>query len=495
MEYVLGIDIGTGSTKAVAVGLNSEPIAVTQQHYPTYSPQPGFSEQDPELIWQAVENCLKKVVDKLPCSPLAVCFSSAMHSLILVDKNGNSLSAMLTWADCRSDAIAAKLKDSFQGINIYNVSGMPLHAMSPLCKIIWFKENMPGVFNETYKFISIKEFIWFKLFSEYVVDHSIACASGMLNISSRAWSESILRLAGIEQNKLSKPVSTTYTRTGANFMQGILDKETAFVIGSSDGCLANLGSSAVGNNVAAVTIGTSGAVRIASAKPIFNTDAMTFSYCLDEETFICGGPVNNGGNVLQWLTTNFLGNNADKPAFDEVFEMAGRVSPGSEGLLFLPYIHGERAPVWDAKSSGAFVGIRSIHTRAHFCRAVLEGICYALNDVLEAVEIGSDGITQINVSGGFVSSPFWMKLLADITGKKLVLTQTEDASAIGAAFMAIKALGLNGGKYPANSLNNQSVVIEPDPEQYERYNRNFLIFKNLYSGLKDSMHKLNLIHS
>ncbi|RYG34815.1 MAG: gluconokinase, partial [Chitinophagaceae bacterium] len=240
---------------------------------------------------------------------------------------------------------------------------------------------------------------------------------------------------------------------------------------------------------------TSGAVRIASDKPIFNRDAFTFSYCLDEDTFICGGPVNNGGNVLQWLVTSFLGKIANTEAFEEVFAMADGISPGSEGLLFLPYINGERAPIWDANSSGAFVGIRSVHTKAHFCRAVLEGVCLALNEVLQAVESRSESITQIKVSGGFVNSKTWMHLLADISGKRLVLQQTEDASAIGAAFMAMKAIGLNGGKYPVETQNDKTVLIEPDAEKHKLYNKTFVVFKGLYSGLKDSMHQLNLINS
>ncbi len=494
MEYVLGIDIGTGSAKAVAVNLDSEPVAVVQQHYPTHSPGPGLSEQDPEVIWRSFNKCVEEIVGKLQCVPLAICFSSAMHSLILVDRAGNKLTEMMTWADCRSHEIAARLRASPQGIHIYESSGMPLHAMSPLCKIIWFRENMPDVFSRAYKFISIKEYIWFKLFNEYLVDHSIACASGMLDISSRAWNQELLALAGITGEQLSTPVSTTYTAAGARSMSGGL-AETTFVIGASDGCLANLGSFAIRKGVAAVTIGTSGAVRIASNKPIFNSDAMTFSYCLDDDTFICGGPVNNGGNVLEWLATNFLGKSADQETFNEVFAQAGKVSAGADGLLFLPYINGERAPIWDTKSSGAFVGIRSVHTQPHFCRAVLEGVCYALNNVLQAVEARSENIDQINVSGGFVNSQLWMQLLADITGKRLALLQTEDASAIGAAFMAIKALGVNGRKYPVETENGQSVVIMPDLEKHRLYMQNFLVFKRLYSGLKDSMHQLNLIYS
>ncbi len=496
MRYILGIDIGTGSVKAVAVNLDSVPISVSQSHYPTYSPKPGYSEQNPELIWEAFKNCLKEIVEKLGEEPTAVCFSSAMHSLIPIDKHGTALSPMTTWADSRSDEIAYRLKESPQGREIYETSGMPLHAMSPLCKIIWLREKTPGIFDQTHKFISIKEYIWFKLFGEYIIDYSIACATGMFDISGLKWSPVLLRLAGIRDDQLSKPVNTSYIADKSCSLAGIAGNfsKTKFVVGASDGCLANLGSFAIQPGTAAVTIGTSGAVRKASTKPIFNHEAMTFSYYLDENTFICGGPVNNGGNVLQWLIHDFLNKTVDEQAFEQVFEQLEHIASGANGLLFLPYLNGERAPIWDTKSSGAFIGIRSAHTQAHFCRAVLEGICYALYDVLLAVEGSSDSINQINMSGGFVNSDIWMQLLADVTGRRLFLLQTEDASAIGAAFMAVKALGLNNGEYPGPPKGNVVRSIEPDPVKHNLYKQNFIVFKSLYSSLKDSMHEIHYIN-
>lgn len=499
MGYILGIDIGTGSTKAVAVNLDLEAISVSQFYYPTFSVKPGYSEQDPESIFEAFQNCIQETLDKLEESPAAICLSSAMHSLIPVDVNGNKLYDMMTWADARSDEIAIGLKkDSSDGRKIYETSGMPLHAMSPLCKIIWIRENMSDIFNRTYKFISIKEYIWFKLFGEYSIDHSTACSTGMFDILSLQWSAPILKMAGITEDQLSKPVSTAYSLKGIALLGKMLaglSENTSVIIGASDGCLANVGSFAVGRGIAALTIGTSGAVRISSNKPVFNYEAMTFSYCLDENTFICGGAVNNGGNILQWLVRDFLGKTPGTKSYKELFDQVETINAGSEGLLFLPYLNGERAPIWDVKSCGSFFGIKSKHIQAHFSRAVMEGICYALNDVLQAVAKNSEDIEQINVSGGFVNSPTWMQILADITGKKLTLVQTEDASAIGAAFHAMKSIGLNDGNYPSQPENRKSSIIEPDMANHLIYSKNFMIFKELYSNLKDTMHKLHLINS
>lgn len=489
MKYVLGIDIGTSSTKAIAVDLRLEPISVARVHYPSYSVLPGYNEQDPELIFEACLKSVKETLDKLRESPMAICFSSAMHSLIPVGKRGQKLHNMITWADSRSDAIAIRLLNSAEGPAIYKTSGMPLHAMSPLCKIIWFRENMPDLFHQTAKFLSIKEYIWFRIFGEYRIDHSLACATGMFDISRLEWSAPILELAGIGLNQLSEPVSTSYSGKGAGIVSKFgLPAATPVIIGASDGCLANLGSFALEEGIAALTIGTSGAVRVASDKPVIDQGSMTFSYCLDENTFICGGPVNNGGNVFQWLIRDFLKQAPDDQTFEALFDEIDAIKAGSEGLIFLPYLNGERAPIWDAKSCGSFFGIKTKHTRSHFSRSVIEGICYALNDVLLAVEKNSPGIKQINVSGGFVQSKTWMQILADITGKKLSLMHTEDASALGAAFMAMKFLDLNDGKYPAPNANSTSMIIEPDRNNHETYSKNFFIFKQVYLNLKDTMH-------
>lgn len=483
MEYILGIDIGTGSTKAVVLNMNYEPVDSFQEYYPSYSPIPGYSEQDPEVIWAAFTACIREIVARNGARPVAIGLSSAMHSIINVDQNGNPLAPMMTWADSRSSEIASRIKASDQGMKIYKTTGTPIHAMSPLCKVIWQAENNPELFKQTYKFISIKEYIWYRLFNEFKIDHSIASCTGLFDIKSLAWSTEALAMANLVPERLSVPVSTSYSRKD--------DSGVTFVIGASDGCLANIGSDATDPGIAALTIGTSGAVRISSKDPIFNEEAMTFSYLLDEQKYVCGGPVNNGGIALQWFLKHSLGREELSPEdYTSFFEKIETIPAGSAGLIFLPYLTGERAPTWDSESCGAFFGLRLHHRQGHFSRAVLEGICYALNDVLLAVEKYSEEIRQINVSGGFVHSRIWMEILADITGKDIVLLQTEDASAIGAAYMAIKAVGLQT-EYPSSKNGKQT--IKPNQQNHKLYVEMFRIYQQLYPGLKDSMHQLHLL--
>jgi gluconokinase len=245
---------------------------------------------------------------------------------------------------------------------------------------------------------------------------------------------------------------------------------------------------------ATLTIGTSGAVRIASEVPVINFDAMIFNYVLDEKTFISGGPINNGGNVLKWLFKTFL-NNADPSENDyaDFFKNIETIPDGCQGLIFLPYLYGERAPVWDEKSSALFFGIQSYHTNAHFFRAAIEGICFALENILEIVEASTSTLDQINVSGGFVHSKIWMQILADVTGKNICLMQTEDASSIGAALFYMKTIKMIKDYSSLKPANN--VIVAPGMNKHKLYEKYYSIFKNLYQPLKESMHQLQQINN
>ncbi|WP_295667587.1 gluconokinase [uncultured Mucilaginibacter sp.] len=490
MEYVLGIDIGTGSVKAVAVDPEGKSFADSQQHYGFSSPKPGYHEQDPGDIWKAFKEVVREIILKTGAQPLAVGLSSAMHSLIAVDENCNALAPMITWADNRSSVIAQRLRATPEGMAIYKATGTPLHAMSPLCKLIWLRENNPGLYSKAHKFIGIKEFIWHKLFNEFVIDYSIASSTGLFDIVNFEWYTDALKMAGINENLLSRPVPAKHTEKynvslpGAGlFMPG-----TPVTIAASDGCCANLGTMADKPGVAAITIGTSGAVRVASNKPLPNEAAMTFSYILDDQTYICGGPINNGGIALQWWLKNFSGPDLSAVEYEVVFEQVAAIPAGADGLIFLPYLTGERAPIWDSESCGVFFGVKLMHTQQHFSRAVLEGICFALKDVLDAVQQNAEPVFQVNISGGFVKSEVWVQLLADITGKNLAIVQSDDASAVGAAFIAMKACRLSQN-YPVPFLSEMRLV-KPDPENSALYEKQFKIYRQLYHDLKTTMRRV-----
>jgi gluconokinase len=345
------------------------------------------------------------------------------------------------------------------------------------------------LFKAAHKFISIKEYIWFQLFKTYEADHSIASAEGLMDIENFSWSENALDTCGISVKQLSTLVPTNYSRSDADPVvckQIGLDPNTPFIIGASDGCFANLGSFATEKGIAALTIGTSGAVRVASNSPVYNFEAMTFNYRLDEQTFICGGPSNNGGVALKWFVENFLQKPLASPEdYDAILSTLSDTSPGAEGLIFLPYLFGERGPIWNSEACGVFFGIKSRHTQAHFTRAVVEGISMALYDIADNMIKSGLSISQVNVSGGFVRSKAWLQILANIFDKKICLINADDASAVGAAYLGLKTLGVITNY---RSLKPDKITeIVPQPECVAAYQNNFKIYRSLYNNLKGNM--------
>jgi len=482
MSYVLGTDIGTGSVKAVAIALNGRLLGSLQEDYPSGPSTPGRNEQEPLLLFQTWLTAVRTLIERMGRPPDCISFSSSMHGIMAVDEKGEPLTPLITWSDLRAAGEASALRALPAGEDIYNHTGTPIHAMSPLCKLVWLRRNEPELFQRTHRFIAIKEFIWHRLFGEFAVDQSIASATGLFDIETKNWYGPALDYAGITPDRLSRPVPTGYLKKGctpALADQLRITGAVSFCIGASDGCLASLGTDALSPGTAAVTIGTSGAVRLALDRPLRRWPAMPFSYILDEKIFICGGPVNNGGNTVHWLLRRFCNGETD---YDKLFAEAQSVAPGAEGLVFLPYLHGERAPVWDEQSCGVYFGIGPQHGRAHFIRAALEGICFGLRQVLELLEEEGAQVEELCVSGGFVRSRFWLQLLADTTRKSLRITATADASATGAAWLALEALG-----HTIDKKQDEGKRVEP--QAVDAYEKNFTIYSRLYPALKAVMHE------
>jgi Sugar (pentulose and hexulose) kinases len=493
MEYIIGVDIGTSGTKAVAFQPDGEVIDEHYISYPLLNPRPGYFEQEPDVLVEAVLDCIGSVVRRVEAAhgvrPAAVSFSSAMHGLIAMDEQHRPLTNCITWADTRSEPFAAGLKATGQGLDIYLRTGTPVHPMSPLCKLGWMREHLPRVFTAARKFISIKEYVFLKLFGRYVVDESIASATGLFDIHVLAWHEPALEAAGITADRLSEPVPVTYTLSGMDKGMAArmhISAETPCVIGGSDGCLANLGAHAVRPGDAVVTIGTSGAVRVLSSSPRTDQLARTFCYVLTDNLFVSGGAVNSGGVVLRWYKDRF--GRSDLPeeeAYLLLAEEAARVQPGADGLLFLPYLAGERAPHWNASAKGLFFGVQMHHHKAHFTRAVFEGIVYGLYSVGSVLEEIGGPIRVIHANGGFARSPWWIQLLADVFNRPVHVQQSVEGAAKGAAIIAQKALGwINGFDEVAGTL-SPTEIYRPDAEAHRVHQANFMRFVRLYDKVKD----------
>ncbi len=487
----IGFDIGTGSCKANAYSTSGQLIANTQIFYNVHHSQSGYAEQDPDVLIESFCRCLKNLVDQLPEQPLAIGISSCMHSLVLLDKNAKPLTPLITWEDTRSRDIAEQLRKNPVGKKIYRLTGTPIHSMSPLCKIAWFRKNQKRIFSRTVKFVGIKEYLWYRMFGTFEIDYAVASATGLFNIQELKWEKSALDFCGIRQDQLPIPVPTLTVRKNISqsFSDRIgLNKETYVCIGASDGCMANAGTN-ISGKVASVTIGTSSAIRITATRPIVDTTSMIFNYLLDKKTFVCGGPSNNGGNVLRWIFKEFL--SAENPTgkdFEKLETKTKAIAPGCDGLLCLPYFFGERAPVWDERATAVFFGLKETHTKYHLAKAAQEGIAYSLRMILENLERKSCKIQTLNASGGFIHSKSWVQILADITGKKVIINEHADASATGAALWAAQSLKI---KTSIGKDSSSKIVIRPVKANEDRYNQQFAIFKKIYLLTKKQMHLLN----
>ena len=495
MALFIGIDIGTTHVKVIAADEFSAIICDEKNAYTLYQPGNGFCEQDADEIFNALLITLKRVIVKInPADIKTVCFSAAFHSIMAVDHKGQPLTPLLTWADTRATAYAKELKRTGEGITIYAKTGTPIHPMSPLCKIAWIRDQLPDLFARTHKFISVKEYAWYRLFGKFQVDYSMASATGLFDSNNLTWCDEALHFCGAGTQLFSEPVSVMHAETDLNEQyrdELNLPRNILFITGAGDGAMANLGVGAIVPGIAALTIGTSGAIRTVTDVAIPDKKGRLFNYLLTDKLYINGGGTNNGGIVLQWFANTFLDKEPGAEIdYDWFFEEIRSVPAGAGGLIFLPYILGERAPVWDAEAKGAFIGIRATHTRKHFMRAVIEGVCFSLLQLLETIE-EKTAIDSIYVTGGVTRSPLWLQMLADILNKKIRVVNSADASAMGVVYLGMYASGFINDWNDIKKFALSETGYSPDTAQKNLYQTNIGIFRHLYDKLKDDFELLS----
>lgn len=493
---VIGIDIGTTSTKSVVFGMDGSMRGSCSVHYPLLHERPSWAEQEPDAIVDAVAKSVRGAIEQSGISGGDVAgasLSSAMHSVIAVDGAGKPLTRSITWADGRSAAEARRLRRNDP--DVYSSTGTPIHPMSPLPKLIWLRSNLKDVWESAAKFVSIKEYVLFALFGQWAVDYSLASATGLLNGASLDWDERALRLAGLEKGRLSALQPGTYRMQGlsADYAQRMgLSKDTPFFLGGSDGAMANIGVGAIGPGEMAVTIGTSAAVRMMTDRMRTDERQRTFCYHVADSSYIIGGATNNGGIVLQWLREKMFADGgvdagaAGNESVEKLLEEAGRVSAGAEGLLFLPFLTGERAPIWNAEARGTFFGAHLGHGRAHFVRAGLEGVMLGVLSVAEALGDLAGTASEVRASGGFAKSPLWRQMLADMLGQEVRIPRVTEASALGAAAIAMQGLGELGHWRDIKSWIPIDETLEPNAAAAEAYRELLGVYTRLCAALPDA---------
>ncbi|WP_152395281.1 gluconokinase [Paenibacillus guangzhouensis] len=495
-SYMLGVDIGTTSTKAVLFTDQGEVIQTENIGYPLHTPDISTAEQDPEQIFQAVLQTISNITTHQPDKqPSFISFSSAMHSVIAMDENDHPLTPCITWADNRSEAWAHYIKNKRNGHEVYRRTGTPIHPMSPLSKITWIVNDRPEIAAKATKYIGIKEYIFKKLFDQYVVDHSLASSMGMMNLNSLEWDAEALEIAGITAAQLSKLVPTTQIYRGCNpalAQQMGIDPQTPFVIGASDGVLSNLGVNAIGKGEIAVTIGTSGAIRTVIDKPQTDKKGRIFCYALTDKHWVIGGPVNNGGMVLRWIRDELASSEVETAKrlgidpYDVLTKIAERVRPGADGLLFHPYLAGERAPLWNPNVRGSFFGLTLSHKKEHMIRAALEGVIYNLYTVFLALTECMDGpVTRIQATGGFARSDVWRQMMSDIFESEVVVPKSYESSCLGACILGLYATGKIDSFDIVNKMIGSTYKHTPKEAAAKEYRQLLPIFISLSRVLED----------
>ncbi|SIR93987.1 gluconokinase [Micromonospora avicenniae] len=482
---VLGVDIGTTSTKAVAYDTTGRQLAGNSAGYPLSEPQPGYAEQDPQRILDAVVTSVRATVAELDRPPTCLSFGTAMHSLIGLDGDGALLTPSITWADSRASRQAERLRAVPSGLALHRRTGTPIHPMAPLPKLLWFAEQQPALFQRVAHWVGIKDWVLLRLCGMLVTDHSVASGTGLMDIHRLDWDTEALAIAGITAQKLPQLVSTTAVlpRLTAEAAAATgLPERTPVVVGAGDGPLANLGLGAVHPGMVACSIGTSGAMRVMVEHPGVDPLGGVFCYALTENRWTVGGAINNGGIVLSWAG-DALAPELGAHAEDELVALAARAPVGSGGLIMLPYLLSERAPHWSALPRGAYVGLTHGHRREHLVRSAMEGVCQQLALVLASVRSAGNEVREVRASGGFARSGLWRQILADALGVSVSFPAGHEGSSFGAALLGMQALGLIPSIDVAADLVRIDEIVRPDPAAAATYATLLPLFAELYDAL------------
>ncbi|MHC1782628.1 MAG: gluconokinase [Anaerolineaceae bacterium] len=489
-KLIVAIDIGTSAARAVLFDLYAKPVRIIRKPYPLLSPRLDWSEQDPEDIVDAVIACLQEITGQVNRKNeiLCVTFSSQMYSILALDQEGRAVTNSITWNDRRSAEIADNLKVKEEFRKLVFSTGCPISEIFPIYKILWLKQNLAEY--SKFKFISIKDYVIARLTGRLISDWSIASASGLFSITSKQWNEEVLSFVGLDRimnlPEVASPrtLITHWKSKIANI--GILDG-TPIVLGGGDGPLASLGIGAVRPGSVAINVGTSAAIRVTVDTPFLDPLGKLWTFVADEELWVTGG-ITGGGIVYDWLIRTFFQNIEALPPgqiYRHIDELIKTVSPGAEGLLFIPYISGQQSPAWDAKQRGGFFDLGVEHNIAHFSRAVLEGLAFSLCRIANIVSTNlQQSSDRIYMSGGMANSDVWCQLAADVFGCDIFAQENPEGSARGSLLLGLLALGVITKQNELSMPDTEYRIFTANENNHKAYQNIFDRFENVLKRLQ-----------
>jgi len=507
MAYLLGIDVGTSGTKTLLIDESGKVIVSATDTYPLSTPKPLWAEQEPEDWWRATVSTIRVVLRESGVDPgeiKGIGLSGQMHGAVFLDERNQVLRPSILWCDQRTGAECDWITETVGKEKVVELTSNPVLTGFTAGKIVWLRNNEPENYAKTRKVLLPKDYIRFRLTGEFATEVSDASGTSLFNVTKRQWSDEMLDGAGIPRGWMPKAyespeISGRITEETAGLAG--LKAGTPVVGGGGDQAAGAVGAGVVETGIISSTVGTSGVVFAFADKPVVDPGLRVHTFChaAPGKWHVMGVMLSAGGS-LRWYRDTFADAESAEArakqvdAYDILSAQAATVEPGCEGLIFLPYLTGERTPYPDPNARGAFFGITLRHDRPHFARAVFEGVAYGLRDSFEILNEMQVPIEQVRASGGGARSEVWRQIQADVTGREHVLINVDEGPAFGVALLA----GVGTGVYPSveRACRDAIKVISatrPDPAKKAQYDRYYAVYRSLYPALKEQYRRVSEI--
>jgi xylulokinase len=500
--YFLGIDLGTSSVKIILMDDGGKVVSSVSKEYPVYYPEPGWAEQNPEDWWNATKDGIKEIIAKSGVKSddiKGVGLSGQMHGLVLLDRDNNVITPAILWCDQRTqeecDYITVKIGK--EGLLKYTGNKALTGFTAP--KILWVRKHLPDVYERIAHILLPKDYIRFKLTGEYATEVSDASGTLLFDVSNRRWSKEMIDIFEIPEKALPKCYESTdvtgHVTKEASDLTG-LEEGTIVVGGGGDQASGAVGTGTVKSGIVSVALGTSGVIFASQDKYAADEELRLHSFCHANGKWHVMGVMLSAASCLKWWVDNVNNYSSEAMTFDGLLEEAEKAHPGSDGLVFLPYLMGERTPYSDPYAKGSFVGLSITHNRGHMTRSILEGVAFGLRDSLELIKDLNIPVNEVRVSGGGAKSKLWRQILADIFNVRIDMINATEGPSYGAAIMASVGYGLFEDVDEACSkLIKVTDSVYPIQENVERYNKLYPIYVSLYSKLKGAFEEIGKLNS
>jgi xylulokinase len=489
MDYVLGIDVGTGGTRAVLVDPGGAiASSATSEHVPFASPRTGWAEQDPHDWWKAAGSAVRAALAGLE-RPNVICAGLAgqMHGAVLLDQNDQVLRPALIWCDQRTQAQCDWLNSKLGQQRIVELTSNPALTNFTLTKLLWVRDNEPEIWKRFRRVLLPKDYVRLRMSGEHAMDVAEASGTLMLDVARRRWSGEMMSAVGLPMSSLPKlyespEICARVSDAGASHTG--LKAGTPLVAGAGDQAGGAVGMGIVRAGTVSATIGTSGVVFAATDRPATDVQGRVHTFChAVPGRWHVMGVTQAAGLSFHWLR-NLL-DDGSKLSYDELTREAAQVAAGSDGVLWAPYLMGERTPHLDPNARGTLTGLAASHTRGHVVRAVLEGVAFSLKDTFSLFREMKVPVRNVRLGGGGARSGLWRQIQADIYGCEVEILAAEEGAAYGAALLAgVGARFWNSVDEACDAVVKVQKQIRPDSQASEALRAQYEKYRMLYPALK-----------